>query len=263
MSLSKEPVYSNLKNHFVSGYRNIMGESYAGNSGTHNPRGQAVDTTNGAGPHNIQLFIMNPDGTVVHCLPGFWNSQDLSQELEFARKLNAVYENRYLSGAEKSNQCKNLQLAHARHHSQDMIGRSQLQHFDMKAEAHKQHSDAIKNPSLLEGEDWGPEQYAAFKTTDQIMHERMAKRPFIKYADFDVAAFADYGTDSYDKHEDSLDETGHVEEGTKVQWIKNHKSVMAARKVSPLSSGLPQPHASVEAKARRQTAKTVYVRTYR
>lgn len=65
-----------------------MNEPYAGNSGTHKSRGNAVDTTSGAGLHNIQMFVMNPDGTVIHCLPGFWNPQDLADELTLARKLN-------------------------------------------------------------------------------------------------------------------------------------------------------------------------------
>ena len=47
-----------------------------------------------------------------------------------------------------------------------------------------------------------PKQQDEFKTTDQIVHERMAARPFVKYADFDVAAFSDYGRPKYDKKQD-------------------------------------------------------------
>ena len=48
-----------------------MGEPYAGNSGTHMPRGNAIETTNGAGSHNIQMFLMNPDGDSVEEHQGF------------------------------------------------------------------------------------------------------------------------------------------------------------------------------------------------
>jgi len=39
------------------------------------------------------------------------------------------------------------------------------------------------------------------KTVDQVVHERMARRPFVTYEDFDVASYVDYGQLRYDKHE--------------------------------------------------------------
>ncbi len=50
----------------------------------------------------------------------------------------------------------------------------------------------------------------AFKTTDEIMHQRMIQRPFMQYGQFDVAAYADYGRPLYDKREDSRDATGKI-----------------------------------------------------
>jgi hypothetical protein len=50
----------------------------------------------------------------------------------------------------------------------------------------------------------------AFKTTDELMHERMAKRPFVAYDSFDVASYVDYGLQKYDKHEDARDSYGKV-----------------------------------------------------
>jgi hypothetical protein len=50
----------------------------------------------------------------------------------------------------------------------------------------------------------------AFKTTDQIMHERLAYHPFEQYSQFNVAAFADYGKTKYDKHEDYRTANGMV-----------------------------------------------------
>jgi hypothetical protein len=220
VSLSQEPAYSDLKNHFVCGYRNIIGEKYAGNSGTHGTRGNAVDTTNGAGPHNIQMFVMNPDGTVLHCLPGYWNPQDLTTELTFARQMNSLYLDNSISPADKLTAFRSMQINHIHQHSPDMVARSKMQSFDMKHEAHRTNSDAVKYHVVDDGS-WGPGVESAFKTTDEIMHERMAKRPFLAYDKFDVGAFADYGTSTYDKHEDSLDESGRLVGDHEVHWIKN------------------------------------------
>ena len=68
VSLSDEGVLQNLKRNYVVGYKNITGASYAGKSGKHDTTAPAVYTTNGAGPHNVQLFFLSPDGVVIHCL---------------------------------------------------------------------------------------------------------------------------------------------------------------------------------------------------
>jgi hypothetical protein len=39
------------------------------------------------------------------------------------------------------------------------------------------------------------------KSVDQVVHERMAQRPFVPYEDFAVEKFSDYGKMGYDKHE--------------------------------------------------------------
>ena len=45
----------------------------------------------------------------------------------------------------------------------------------------------------------------AFKTTDVILHERMAKQPFVNYSNFNIASFVNYGSHHYDKHEKDLE----------------------------------------------------------
>ena len=45
------------------------------------PKQCAVGTTNGAGGHNVQIFVLSPDGVVLHALPGFWHPEDLVREL--------------------------------------------------------------------------------------------------------------------------------------------------------------------------------------
>lgn len=216
MSLSRDPAFTLLQQYFICGIRDISNESYAGLSGRHDVGGKAIWTSNGAGPHNIQIFILSADGTVLTCLPGFWASQDLAQEMRLAYQLQQVWNNPSLSRADKNKLFKNMQLAHIYQHPAGMTRRSHMQSFDQTYEAqHRLHtSDTIRDPNLIQASlDAGdmrlPQQ--AFKTTDVIMHERMAARPFVKYDQFDVAAFSDYGKTKYDKEEDARDITGKVD----------------------------------------------------
>ena len=195
-----------LKQDFVCATRDITGESYAGVSGRHETWGNAVRTSNGAGPHNIQMFALAPDGTVLTCLPGYWDSEDLVYELQFAKKLNEVWTHSGLPLADKQRAFTRMHLAHMAQHPEAMRRRSNMQGFDQKYEA--QHnlytSDTIADralaaQSLQHGMKTPP---GAFKTTDVIMHERMAKQPFQSYNQFDVVSYSNYGKPFYDKEED-------------------------------------------------------------
>lgn len=184
-------------------------------SGRHGNFGNAIHTTNGAGPHNLQLFVMACDGTVLTCLPGYWSPSDLAEELSFASTLNDVWTNPSLSADEKKSAFRKMHLAHVQQHSPAMVRRSRMQGFDQAYEAeHRPYtSDCIRDPRLVQASMSSgmkpPPQ--AFKTTDQIMHERMASRPFLPYERFDVAAYSDYGKPLYDKHEDARDARGGVD----------------------------------------------------
>ncbi len=224
MSLSQEPALSVLKNELVCGYRDISKEPYAGFSGAHPIDGNAAVTTNGAGPHNLQTFIMDPDGTVLHCLPGYWAPQDLVREVEFAGRLDDVWHDPHLSVAQKKQEFREMQLAHVQEHPRQMTMKSRMQGFDMQYEAKNRlySSDTILNPQLavqvLDKDSGGMKMGAkdGFKTTDVIMHERMAQRPFINYNQFDVAAYADYGRPKYDKNENFRDaSTGQISDNNK------------------------------------------------
>jgi len=210
VSLSHEPVHGLLRENFVCAIKDITGESYSGKSGIHKTYANAVQTTNGAGPRNIQLFVLSPDGVVLHCLPGYWSSRDLSYELKFAQQLGVVWQDQGLSRQQKDQKFKELHLAHINEHPPQMSWRSHMQGFDQQYEAEHnlQRSDVIKDRravarALEEGWDHVPG--SAFKTTDQIVHERLASRPFMLYDRFDVATFAAYGKPYYDKHEDERD----------------------------------------------------------
>jgi hypothetical protein len=96
-----------------------------------------------------------------------------------------------------------------------MTARSHLQGFDAQYEAETRlhSSDFIKNAGAIEHpadarHKWSP---ANFKTTDEVMHERLAAHPFERYDHFNVAAFSDYGKQRYDKHEDAMRPDGHID----------------------------------------------------
>jgi hypothetical protein len=199
VSLSAAPTFDLLRKDFVCGWRDITGEPWSGVSGRYAQDDGAVWTTNGAGPHNIQMFVLAPDGTVLHCLPGYWESHDLAAELVFAEKLGAVWRDPLLSRAQKDAKFRAMNLEHLAAHSRETVGRSELQGFDKKFEARRAGvSDCILEPGSIQPR-YRPGRDDRFKTTDQIVHERMAARPFVPYAEFDVARFTDYGRQKYDK----------------------------------------------------------------
>lgn len=204
-----------LKEHFVCGYKNIKSEAYVGNSGVHGTDSPAAVTSNGAGPHNMQLFMLAADGTVLHCLPGYWEADDLIAELKLAEKLNMVWQDSSITPEQKKAMFKKMQLEHLANHSAETKERSHLQGFDALYIAHNQNnlSDCVKDSTLLASVPGAAQTKGnkkeeglhipaeAFKTTDEIMHERMAKRAFMSYENFDTAAFTNYGTNFYDKEE--------------------------------------------------------------
>lgn len=228
MSLSQEPVFSELKSNFICGAKDIVNEPYCGVSGRHAPDGKGIVTTNGAGPHNLQLFILAPDGTVLHCLPGYWAPQDLAGELRLGHELYQVWSNPHLSRSQKNEIFREKQLGHIDEHPPDMVRRSRMQGFDQKFEAKNRayKSDTVKNPQLaIQALASGDNRTlsSAFKTTDVIAHERMAQRPFLPYQQFDVAVFSDYGRQKYEKHEDERDMNGKIADSSRQMKSKKQR----------------------------------------
>jgi hypothetical protein len=135
--------------------------------------------------------------------------------MELAEQLNTVWTNPRLTRAQKDQAFRQMHLAHIEEHSPAMVRRSHMQGFDQKYEAEHRlnHSDTIRNRNVVAmALDSGAKlPQNAFKTTDEIFHERMARRPFESYEHFDVAAFADYGKPKYDKQEDARDSYGQVD----------------------------------------------------
>ncbi|HEY9717336.1 MAG TPA: hypothetical protein V6C69_07705 [Trichormus sp.] len=210
MSLAQDPTFSLLQKYFVVGYRDITNEPYCGVSNRHEFGEPAVDTTNGAGPRNLQIFMLASDGTVLNCLPGYWHSEDIAPEMNLAARLDKVWMNPKLTIGQKDALFSQMQLAHIKQHSAAMVARSKMQGFDMWEEAHKrlETTDTISNRELAQaivsGSAPRTDLAKAFKTTDEIFHERLAQRPFVAYTNFDVAAYTDYGKQKYDKNENMM-----------------------------------------------------------
>src|SRR5262249_42692220 len=156
----------------------------------------------------VQIFFLSSDGVVLHCLPGYWSPVDLLHEMQFALNLNKTWQNQSLSLEKKNEIFRQANLADMRNHSQAMRQRSRLQKFDENKEKEKADSDFKFKPSdfhpvvyLTPGTKKKPPKVNDMKTVDQVVHERMAQRPFVPYEDFDVERFSDYGKMRYDKHE--------------------------------------------------------------
>jgi hypothetical protein len=200
VSLSTDPAFPLLQKSCVCGWRDISNESYCGRSGRYDESEGAAYTTNGAGPHNIQMFLLSADGTVLHCLPGFWEADDFALEVKFAQKLDAVWRDGSKSRAQKEAKFREMHLAHLKDHPQEMVDRSTLQGFDKKFEEKRRAtSDCFLTGKSLQPAHRPSRGGGDYKTTDQIMHERMAAQPFVSYEKFDVVRFTDYGRPRYDK----------------------------------------------------------------
>jgi hypothetical protein len=201
VSLSTDPALTLLKDKFVCGWTDITGRPYCGVSGKHDLDNPAVVTTNGAGPTNTQLFLLAADGTVLHCLPGFWDARDLACEIALAQELHRVWLDSGLTPDQKRGRFRELHLAHVKKHPFDMVKRSRMQGFDQKFEQKKGESDCLVPESELTERERNSAR-PIFKTTDRIMHERIVAQPFAPYESFDVAACVKYGRPKYDKRGD-------------------------------------------------------------
>lgn len=201
MTLSDTNVRSFLQKNFVSGWTDITGKvSYAGTSGTHDPDFRAVMTTNCAGHHNVQMFFLTPEGRVLHCLPGFWEPKAFLKEARLAADLYAVHRSTSLSIAEKNEKFLDLHLEHAYAHDTATREASQLQGFDAQNVEMRSESDFHRDEGFVTG---------CLKGADQVVHERMAERPFLMFASFDTGSFVDMGLKSFDSHNDGCMDPKH------------------------------------------------------
>lgn len=192
-----------LQSQWIVGWKNIITESYVGDSHGYTCEETSVGTTNGAGGRNVQLFMIAPDGVVIHALAGFWHPEDLLRELRFARqKLLPLWQDPTLPRDVKDRTYANLHALEVAGHSRATRMRSSWQGFDAKNELARFEEQGSRDTVALDAEGQPIEKGNGYqlKTLDVLVHERMAARPFVPFADFDVMAFADYGRRYYDNN---------------------------------------------------------------
>lgn len=190
-----------LRDEFVVGWSNIWDEDYVGYSQGYSPKQGAVGTTNGAGGHNVQMFVISPDGVVLHALPGFWHPDDLLRELRFAKLVQRLWEDQDRTLEEKERMFRLLHIAELRRQPAETYARSDWQSFDRHEEIGKLEHDP--NLDTVMYRDDGTvvldhEGRPQLRPLNVVAHQRMVEQPFRKFEDFDVAAFVDYGRHHYD-----------------------------------------------------------------
>lgn len=193
MSLPDDEVFELLQNEFVLGWRNIWRESYTGYSNGYKPGQCAVHTTNGAGAHNMQIFVLAPDRTVLHALPGYWHPDDLARELRFALVLARLYEDEGRTLEQKRSMARLLHDAEIHRQTDETAARSGWQGFDQRAELARAQSEE-RDTVVVDGEG-NP---VAMKPVNELVHERLLAQLFVPFDDFDIEGFIDYGTLHYD-----------------------------------------------------------------
>lgn len=159
---------------------------------------RAVKTTTCAGHRNVQSFFMTPDGKVAHCLPGFWDAKWFLEEAKFARELGRLYQ-KDMSTAERNLKFLDLHLTHALQHKAELRKSSPLQGFD-KNRMSRDGSDFRRDDGFVSGK---------LKTTDQVVHERMAERPYLDFSRFRAAGFVNMGVRHFDNGRDGCRDPEH------------------------------------------------------
>jgi hypothetical protein len=196
-------VIAELKSDWILSWKNIVTEQYVGDSHGYSCDQTAVGTTNGAGGRNVQLFMLSPDGVVLHVLPGFWHPDDLETELAFAKDLLALWNDPALPDWAKRQAFMLEQQNHAADHSDHTQARSRWQGFDAKNEIKRFEELGFRDTLILDEHGQPLECKKGkprLKTLDVLMHDRMAMRPFMRFEEFDTAVFADYGRRYYDNN---------------------------------------------------------------
>jgi len=188
VTLPNKNVMPLLRNNFVMAFKNIDGKTrYAGKSNKHMPTMAAQKIYNCTAAKNIQMFILTEDGKIVHCLPGFWDVKPFIAEVQFAMKLNKIYKSK-MSIADRNEKFLDAHLTHALHHDAKTIGASKHQGFD------KKYLERTGNKDFQRAKGF---QSKGLKRSDQVMHERMAERPFLAFEKFNVAKFVEMGRRVY------------------------------------------------------------------
>jgi hypothetical protein len=87
VSFSNDQVQDIIAEQFVATYTNTKGDPSAGASFSHTPHEPPGPCGRGAGRQNVQIIFMTPSGEIFHVATGFLSSEDLIEEMEFAKGL--------------------------------------------------------------------------------------------------------------------------------------------------------------------------------
>ncbi len=199
VTLSNHQVQRELQKNFICAWENIKGKrSYAGSSNSHMPTNGAIEVSNCSGHHNVQMVFMTSDGRVLHCLPGYWKPRDFLTELDLALALGKLYYKKELSVVKRNEEFLNLHLRHSIAHTEGLRTASYHQPFDKQNLEKREQSDFHRKEGFVLG----------LKTPDQVLHERLAERPYLPFEAFDIEKFVDMGLKQY-KYDHGLPCKGH------------------------------------------------------
>lgn len=192
-----------LRRAFVLGWKNIRREEYVGDSFGYSRKQSCVGTTNGAGGKNIQIFIMSPDQVVLHAIPGFWHPEDLARELRFGLVSWRLWNDDSRTVEQKRSMYRRMVLTDLRYQPAVTFARSDWQDFDRHHEGRIGARDSGRDTFEHAGD--GKLKLSAggapiLKPMNVLAHQRMAARAFLKFEDFDIKEFVDYGTRFYDNN---------------------------------------------------------------
>lgn len=179
-----------LGDKFLCGWKNIEKAEFAGRSTRHFTEAPAMNVNTCSGHKNVQMFFLTADGRVLHCLPGYWQPEYFLAEAKLALELDAIYRDEKLSKADKNDRFMMKHLARIKSSDKKLRYGSQLQGFDVHIEKRKK-SDFTRTEGPLKG---------GMKTVDQVMHERMAALPFVRFDRFDIPKYVDFGQKHYAYH---------------------------------------------------------------
>lgn len=201
MSLPDPRVLPILRKNYVLAWKNIRREDYVGDSFGYSSKRECVGTTNGAGGRNVQLFMIAPDSTVLHALPGFWHPEDLEHELRFGLQSWRLWKDRKRTVEQKRDMYKRMVLTDLRYQLPVTYARSDWQSFDKFREGRvgaggRDTFERADDGTLKKGPGGAP----ILKPTNVLTHQRMAARAFLKFEDFDISSFVDYGNRFYDNN---------------------------------------------------------------
>lgn len=194
MTLPDPEVLDLLRDEFVVGWHNIVAEDHVGVSRGYHRQQTSIGTTNGAGGRNLQIFVLAPDLTVLHALPGFWHPDDLVRELRFAQTVDRLHRDAGRSDEAKTAMLRRLHEQHLRTQPLATRLRSTWQSFDGHTE-HQRGAHERRDTLRYVGD-----RKFELRRLDEVVHRRMAAQPFVPFAEFDVEAFVDYGKVHYDNN---------------------------------------------------------------